>query len=55
MMVNLGSKPKMHCSTITEVVMIIAFLYFLIKTFMTIDFNNIPNPEYSFVVELVVF
>ncbi len=33
-MQNFGSKPKINCSTITEAVMIIGFLYLIIFAFI---------------------
>src|SRR5688572_4767154 len=34
MIQNFGSKPNSHCKTITDVVMIIGFLYFMIFSFI---------------------
>lgn len=39
-MQNFGSKPKMSCNTITDVVIIIGFLYSIIFSF---TFSNNPN------------
>lgn len=36
---NFGSKPKITCSKITEVVMIIGFLYLIIFSFMVSYFG----------------